>query len=80
MRKRLFLLILLTAIMLNCGVHKGPSQGEWNNIVVFSEDRDWTEVQENFSSVFEREIITPQIELVYKLYRNPIANHVGSRM
>lgn len=70
MRKALAV-ILMVVLTAGCSEIKRPSHGEFNQLTVFSSDEVWAEVAEQFKATYEKPIITPQAETMYKVYRVP---------
>ncbi|MFC1557441.1 DUF4837 family protein [candidate division KSB1 bacterium] len=62
------LLIISSMLLVGCD-QKMPSLGEWNNIVVFSDDETWNDIGQTMRNVFERHLFTPQDETVFNIYR-----------
>jgi len=73
MRKLLICLVCIV-VMANCSDLKQTSHGEFNAVVVFAGDEEWAQIADGFKGIFEKEIITPQKETLYKVYSVPVEN------
>lgn len=62
-----FLILLLLLLSYSCGIYKKWSVGNENEIIVIADSLEWLSLKDVFSSVFEREIMTPQYEKIFHL-------------